>query len=101
MYHPYIVRYVEHYNRHYGAGTYNEEDTLQVVKDALHNHREIMGLNWVMFSRILFGPHDNKPVFSNTFTNGWDFSEDTKALRRVFEEMAYPRVLGKKLEDYL
>lgn len=102
MYHPYIVRYVEDYNRRYRVDHLcNEEDTLQEVKAALHNHREIMSINWASLRRVLFGPHSDTTVFSRTYCEGWDFNEETKALRRMFEEMAYPKVLDKKLEDYL
>jgi hypothetical protein len=98
-YHPWIVRYCEVMNLHYEGDGYvwDEEIVLRQVKTALHDHREIMEITWGRMSSVLGGVMS----FSTVYGHGWDWDEETRALRKKFEEMAYPKVLDKSLEDYL
>ena len=98
-YHPWITRYCEVMNLYYEGDRYvwDEEIVLRKVKTALHDHRGIMEINWARMSSVL----GDVMSLSAVYSYGWDRDEDTRALRKKFEEMAYPAVLNKSLEDYL
>jgi hypothetical protein len=98
-YHPWITRYCEVMNNYYDGENFrwDEENVLRQVKAALHDHKEIMEITWRRMYDVLGGVMS----FSTVYSYGWDRDEGTRVLRKKFEEMAYPKVLDKSLEDYL
>lgn len=98
-YHPWVTRYCEAMNIAFGEEglDWDEENVLRQVKAALRDHKEIMGITWMRMYDVLGGVMS----FSAVYTYGWDQDEGTRVLRKKFEEMAYPAVLDKNLEDYL
>jgi hypothetical protein len=98
-YHPWITRYCEGMNFYHAEDglAWDEEVVLRQVRAALRDHKEIMEITWARMSHVLGGSFSFSPVYNY----GWDRDEGTRALRKKFEEMAYPKVLDKSLEDYL
>jgi hypothetical protein len=67
------------------------------VVQALKDHRKIMNLTW----RVL-KDHCGLPGGDLVHKFGWDFNEETRRMREVFEAAAtFTGFEDKKLEDYL
>ena len=98
-YHPWVTRYCEVMNSYLEEENlfWDAENVLYEVKAALHNHKKIMGITWSRMHDVLGGSYS----FATVYQHGWDMDEETRVLRKKFEEMAYPAVLNKSLEDYL
>ncbi len=95
MYHPYIISYVKDYHGK------NENSVLWEVIDALQSPEKILNLDWVSLSTAIFKTVYKTPVFRCVYRNGWDYNDETKNLRKVFEQMVIYKNLDKKLESYL
>ena len=68
----------------------------QKIVSALKDHKAIMDISWSALNTILQIP----PCCSQVYECGWDFNEETRNLRSIFQSLVAdgPR---KPLEDYL
>lgn len=96
MFHPHVMTYATLYSSRYDMAI-SPEQVLGMLKRSLANHRDIMDISWSYMSHLI-GYRD---AFSVVYTHGWYFDEDTRELRRLFEQMVHPKLLDKQLEDYL
>lgn len=91
--HPLILSYVEQYlPKSYQETVFNE------IVAALADQKEIMSLHWTTLEKAWFGKATG--VCCRVWGDGWDYDENTRKLRRMFESVVQPFV-DKNLEDYL
>lgn len=91
--HPLILSYVEQYlPKSYQKTVFNE------IVAALADQKEIMSLHWTTLEKAWFG--EATGVCCRVWGDGWDYDENTRKLRRMFENVVQPFV-DKNLEDYL
>lgn len=91
--HPLILSYVgEHELQRSRERVFNE------IVAALSDQEGIMALHWTTLEKAWFG--EATGVCCRVWSDGWDYDENTRKLRRMFENVVQPFV-DKNLEDYL
>ena len=92
MYHPILVEYCKRSGYRYDLCPYLKEE----VRLSLRNSHHIMSLTWRHLRDLGF------PGSQDVYEFGWEFSLDTRRLKRLFEEIvSFEGFDHKKLEDYL
>ena len=91
--HPLIVSYLGK-----SAPQRSRERVLSEIAAALADQKEIMALHWTTLEAAWFGKGTG--VCCRVWGDGWDYDDDTRKLRRMFESVVQPFV-DKNLEDYL
>ena len=103
MYHPYILTYCEIFK---DRNLYAQHplEVKQILTRSLSNPKEVMEVTWVCF-RLALTKHrlgeENDFPFSEVYSDGWDFSEDTKRLKNIVREMVEYGQPKKELREYL
>ena len=98
MYHPYVHKYRKTYKEVNNLDCQPLEEILIRIKASLIRHYDISDLHWASLAEVLGVPRE---TYLRVYREGWSLDSDTKRLRKIFEQMANPVVLGKSLEDYL
>lgn len=91
--HPLILSYVEQHEFQR-----SRERVLSEIVAALSDQKEIMSLHWTTLEKAWFGKATG--MCCRVWGDGWDYDENTRKLRRMFESVVQPFV-DKNLEDYL
>lgn len=101
MYHSMIISYVKCQTLGLEKNNHELQEWYKYVKSlvvqALKDHRKIMNLTW----RVL-KDHCGLPGGDLVHQFGWDFNEDTRRMKEVFEAVvSFTGFDDKELEDYL
>jgi hypothetical protein len=97
MYHPVVQRYAHNYGE-------DPAFVARLIRDALEDSDRIMEITWRTLGVALGkGYSDDEPynTCKKVFMEGWEYDEETKKLKSLFESFVKPINEEMKLEDWM
>ena len=92
LYHPVVVRYAEDCRIF-------PKDVFESLQKALKNRKELMFITWWKLS-LAVGSYVGQAC-SKTYCYGWEYDEETRKLRSLFEGLVKPINEEIRLEDWM